>query len=181
MYIIHIGRGRERAKKGDINDTNDKLLVHSLETLADRYNFSTTFRSPGLSLLGTVVFILAYFHFVLSVLRPGLGEWAILFMTQGLVQSLHLVVHLMKVSQSWSLGLDLQKRPRGNGSLSWAWRRRGFKLVSRRSLALITGDCAVKTSRGGHAVGSQEKFWRTERGDKCRMGWDGDLRQGMWV
>lgn len=100
MYVIHTGRERGRAKKGDINDTNDKLLVRSLETLADRYNFSTTFRSPGLSLLGTVVFIFAYFHFALSMLRPGLGEWAILFMTQGLVQSHHLVVHLMKVSQS---------------------------------------------------------------------------------
>lgn len=100
MYIIHTERERGRTNKGDINDTHDKLLVHSLETLADCYSFSTTFRSPGLSLLGTVVFILASFHFALTVLRPGLGERAILFMTQALVQSLHLVVHLMKVSQS---------------------------------------------------------------------------------
>lgn len=32
MYIIHTEREREN-KKGDINDTHDKLLVHSLETL----------------------------------------------------------------------------------------------------------------------------------------------------
>ena len=31
MYIIHTGRERGRVKKGDINGTSDKLLVHSLE------------------------------------------------------------------------------------------------------------------------------------------------------
>lgn len=87
MYIIHTGRERGRVKKGDINGTSDKFLVHSLETLTDCYHFSTTFGSPGLSLLGAVVFILASFHFALTMLRPGLGEWAILFMTQGLVQT----------------------------------------------------------------------------------------------
>lgn len=39
MYIIHTERERGRTKKGDINDTHDKLLVHSLETLADCYSF----------------------------------------------------------------------------------------------------------------------------------------------
>ena len=58
---------------GNLWGTNDKLPVHSLKTLADCYNFSTTFRSPGLSLLWAVVLILAPFHFALTMLLPGVG------------------------------------------------------------------------------------------------------------